>query len=87
MDPDQLASDCNKTDQSSFVYKRLIGHSTLLISELWLTGYLSLLELSEQCIFSRDAGMKYMVGNDWLDLFEVIVVRARKPKFFNEATR
>lgn len=34
-----------------------------------------------------DAGMKYMVGDDWADLFEVIVVRARKPKFFNEASR
>ena len=31
--------------------------------------------------------MKYMVGDDWADLFEVIVVRARKPKFFNEASR
>ena len=31
--------------------------------------------------------MKFMVGNDWMDLFEVVVVRARKPKFFNEASR
>ena len=31
--------------------------------------------------------MKFMVGNDWMDLFEAVVVRARKPKFFNEASR
>ncbi|XP_052784344.1 5'-nucleotidase domain-containing protein 3-like isoform X2 [Mya arenaria] len=34
-----------------------------------------------------DAGMRYMVGPDWQDLFEIIVVNARKPKFFNESTR
>ncbi|KAL4220609.1 5'-nucleotidase domain-containing protein 3 [Mactra antiquata] len=34
-----------------------------------------------------DAGMKYMIGQDWLDLFDAVVVNARKPKFFNETTR
>ncbi|CAG2232353.1 5'-nucleotidase domain-containing protein 3,5'-nucleotidase domain-containing protein 2 [Mytilus edulis] len=34
-----------------------------------------------------DAGMTYMMGNDWRDLFEVIICNARKPKFFNEASR
>lgn len=27
--------------------------------------------------------MKYMIGNDWNQLFEVIIVKAGKPKFFN----
>jgi len=31
--------------------------------------------------------MKYMVGENWLELFDVVVVNARKPKFFNETTR
>jgi hypothetical protein len=31
--------------------------------------------------------MKYMVGENWIDLFDVVVVNARKPKFFNENTR
>ena len=35
----------------------------------------------------RDAGMKFMVGNHWRDLFEVIITKARKPKFFNESKR
>lgn len=28
--------------------------------------------------------MKYIVGNDWRDLFDVVVVKARKPAFFQD---
>lgn len=35
----------------------------------------------------RDPGMSYIVGPEWRDLFDVIIVNARKPKFFNETTR
>ncbi|XP_061171601.1 5'-nucleotidase domain-containing protein 3-like [Saccostrea echinata] len=34
-----------------------------------------------------DAGMKFMVGDNWRDLFQVIITKARKPKFFNESKR
>ncbi|KAF7495408.1 5'-nucleotidase domain-containing protein 3 [Sarcoptes scabiei] len=34
-----------------------------------------------------DNGMKYMIGDDWRSLFDVIVVQARKPKFFTQQTR
>ncbi|PIK36877.1 putative 5'-nucleotidase domain-containing protein 3 [Apostichopus japonicus] len=34
-----------------------------------------------------DKGMSYMIGNDWVDYFEVIVVQARKPLFFKDTTR
>ncbi|KFM66561.1 5'-nucleotidase domain-containing protein 3, partial [Stegodyphus mimosarum] len=34
-----------------------------------------------------DNGMKYMIGPNWADLFEVIVVQARKPKFFTDQSR
>lgn len=34
-----------------------------------------------------DAGMKFLIGNHWRDLFEVIITKARKPKFFNESKR
>ncbi|KAL5004234.1 hypothetical protein ScPMuIL_017690 [Solemya velum] len=34
-----------------------------------------------------DAGMKYVVGEDWMELFDVVIANARKPKFFNESTR
>lgn len=31
--------------------------------------------------------MKYMIGDDWRTLFDVIVVEARKPKFFIQESR
>ncbi|KAK3730223.1 hypothetical protein RRG08_034968 [Elysia crispata] len=34
-----------------------------------------------------DVGMKYMVGSDWRDLFDIVIVNARKPKFFKEGYR
>ncbi|KAL3846863.1 hypothetical protein ACJMK2_017817 [Sinanodonta woodiana] len=34
-----------------------------------------------------EAGMRYMLGDNWAELFDVIVCRARKPKFFNQDTR
>ncbi|XP_060063842.1 5'-nucleotidase domain-containing protein 3-like [Ylistrum balloti] len=34
-----------------------------------------------------NAGMKYLIGGDWMELFEVIICNARKPKFFNESSR
>uniref|UniRef100_A0A4W5N3E4 5'-nucleotidase domain containing 2 n=1 Tax=Hucho hucho TaxID=62062 RepID=A0A4W5N3E4_9TELE len=30
-----------------------------------------------------DKGMKYMVGKDWRDFFDVVIVQADKPHFFN----
>lgn len=37
-------------------------------------------------IFS-DIGMKFLVGDDWKDYFDVVIVQARKPKFFTEESR
>ena len=34
-----------------------------------------------------DKGMKYLLGNDWRDVFDVIIVQARKPKFFTDRSR
>ncbi|XP_054709847.1 5'-nucleotidase domain-containing protein 3-like [Uloborus diversus] len=34
-----------------------------------------------------DNGMKYMIGPNWADLFDVVVVQARKPKFFTDQRR
>lgn len=34
-----------------------------------------------------DKGMRYIVGDDWRDLFDVVIVQARKPKFFTEHSR
>lgn len=37
--------------------------------------------------FYRNSGMTLMVGPDWEDFFDVIIVQARKPKFFTEESR
>ncbi|XP_038635945.1 5'-nucleotidase domain-containing protein 3 isoform X2 [Scyliorhinus canicula] len=34
-----------------------------------------------------DKGMQYMVGQDWRDLFDIIIVQAEKPAFFNDDRR
>lgn len=38
------------------------------------------------CCF-RDKGMRYIVGKDWRDLFDVVIVQAEKPSFFNDKRR
>ena len=35
----------------------------------------------------RDKGMRYIVGKDWRDLFDVVIVQAEKPNFFNDKRR
>ncbi|KAG8514105.1 5'-nucleotidase domain-containing protein 3 [Galemys pyrenaicus] len=34
-----------------------------------------------------DKGMRYIVGKDWRDLFDVVIVQAEKPSFFNDKRR
>uniref|UniRef100_A0A8B9LNT7 5'-nucleotidase domain containing 2 n=1 Tax=Astyanax mexicanus TaxID=7994 RepID=A0A8B9LNT7_ASTMX len=34
-----------------------------------------------------DKGMKYMVGKDWRDFFDVVIVQAEKPHFFNDCVK
>lgn len=31
--------------------------------------------------------MKFLVGDNWKDYFDVVIVQARKPKFFTEESR
>lgn len=32
----------------------------------------------------RDKGMKHMVGKNWRDLFDMVIVQADKPNFFTD---
>ena len=59
-----------------------------MLNELQLSGRKLFLMTNSEFYFV-DAGMKYLVGNDWRDLFDVIICSARKPKFFsaNEKSR
>ncbi|KAG8228273.1 hypothetical protein J437_LFUL006240 [Ladona fulva] len=34
-----------------------------------------------------DRGMSYVVGDDWREFFDVVVVQARKPRFFTDESR
>uniref|UniRef100_A0AAY4DEJ2 5'-nucleotidase domain-containing protein 2 n=1 Tax=Denticeps clupeoides TaxID=299321 RepID=A0AAY4DEJ2_9TELE len=34
-----------------------------------------------------DKGMKYMVGKDWREFFDVVIVQADKPHFFNDCVK
>lgn len=34
-----------------------------------------------------DVGMQYMLGGEWQKYFDVVIVQARKPKFFTEQLR
>jgi len=38
-------------------------------------------------VLISDKGMTHLVGAEWYDLFDVVITRARKPKFFTDATR
>lgn len=38
-------------------------------------------------IFYSDTGMRFLVGDNWKDYFDVVIVQARKPKFFTEESR
>jgi hypothetical protein len=31
--------------------------------------------------------MEFLVGNDWMQYFDVVIVQARKPKFFTDESR
>jgi HAD superfamily 5'-nucleotidase-like hydrolase len=37
-----------------------------------------------QSFLCREKGLSYIVGEDWLDIFDVTVVSARKPHFFSD---
>ena len=36
---------------------------------------------------NRNKGMELLVGKDWRDYFDVVIVQARKPKFFTDESR
>lgn len=38
-------------------------------------------------MFCSNRGMQFLVGENWKDYFDVVIVRARKPRFFTEESR
>lgn len=39
------------------------------------------------CLFNSNKGMEMLVGRDWKDFFDVLIVQARKPRFFTDLSR
>ena len=44
-------------------------------------------EINYFYVYFSDAGMRYLIGPDWHDLFDVVITNARKPKFFYDINR
>lgn len=38
-------------------------------------------------MFCSNKGMQFLVGENWKDYFDVVIVQARKPRFFTEESR
>lgn len=38
-------------------------------------------------MFYRNEGMNALVGTDWKEYFDIIIVEARKPRFFTDESR
>lgn len=39
------------------------------------------------CFVFRNKGMEHLIGSDWKDYFDVLIVQARKPRFFTDVSR
>jgi HAD superfamily 5'-nucleotidase-like hydrolase len=73
-------------DLDLYLYSEKCHETKLLLENLSSEGK-KLFLVSNSGFPFIDQGMKYMVGEDWLDLFDVVIVNARKPKFFKEGSR
>lgn len=38
-------------------------------------------------IVFRNKGMEHLIGSDWKEYFDVLIVQARKPRFFTDVSR
>ncbi|KAK6962873.1 5p-nucleotidase domain-containing protein 3 [Biomphalaria glabrata] len=73
-------------DIDMYLYTEKCHETKLLLENLSNEGK-KLFLVSNSGFPFIDHGMKYIVGNDWRELFDVIIVNARKPKFFKEGYR
>lgn len=57
---------------------------TLRVATLLLKKMNMKLFTFPSCFAYSDKGMKYMVGKNWQDLFDMVIVQADKPSFFTD---
>ncbi|XP_059171170.1 5'-nucleotidase domain-containing protein 3-like isoform X1 [Physella acuta] len=73
-------------DLDLYLYSEKCYETKLLLENLRGEGK-KLFLISNSGFPFIDHGMKYMVGKEWQELFDVVIVNARKPKFFKEGYR
>lgn len=62
----------------------MVGNLKAKVAKIVNAFRVRLTQLMCRC---RDKGMRYIVGKDWRDLFDVVIVQAEKPNFFNDKRR
>ena len=77
-----VAQDVEQYVDADFTRKYL----PYMLNELQITGRKLFLMTNSEFYFV-DAGMKYLIGKDWRDLFDVVICSARKPKFFSASEK
>ncbi|KAL8559232.1 hypothetical protein ACOMHN_040356 [Nucella lapillus] len=68
------------------VYLKKTTETKILLERLREEGK-SLFLITNSGYPFTNAGMEHMIGADWLDFFDIVVVNARKPKFFHLGNR
>ncbi|XP_025079315.1 5'-nucleotidase domain-containing protein 2-like [Pomacea canaliculata] len=63
------------------------GQETKVLLERLVSAGKNLFLITNSGFPFIDAGMRYMVGPDWMNLFDIIITNARKPKFFHAGSR
>uniref|UniRef100_A0A8C4NGV6 5'-nucleotidase domain containing 3 n=1 Tax=Eptatretus burgeri TaxID=7764 RepID=A0A8C4NGV6_EPTBU len=67
------------------IAKDMVKYQLLAVSNILTLIYI--LHVTNFMFCCRDKGMHHMVGPDWQDLFDVIIVKADKPGFFHDRRR
>ncbi|CAL1547611.1 unnamed protein product [Lymnaea stagnalis] len=73
-------------DLDQYLYSEKCYETKLLLENLANEGKKLFLITNSGFPFI-DHGMTYMVGKEWKELFDIVIVNARKPKFFKEGYR
>ncbi|XP_022088139.1 5'-nucleotidase domain-containing protein 3-like [Acanthaster planci] len=99
-DPEYLFTDIHnavkEVHTSGIMHKKVVGNvGKYLETGTGIPEYIKTLHDAGKQLFLMtnsqfnfvDEGMKFLLGPDWIDLFDVIITQARKPLFFHDTTR
>ncbi|KAK3732901.1 hypothetical protein QZH41_012678, partial [Actinostola sp. cb2023] len=99
-DPENLFQDCVNAVESVHIsgqmYEAVMDNIGTYLEKSPLLGQLlnkmvssgkKLFLVTNSPYYFVNRGMQHMLGNDWTDLFDVIITKARKPAFFKQIYR